>query len=76
MEAGISLLSRLLSEGDDARCDDDGPENCRAEPLRLDALDGPCRLLCEEEVKALRCGLKRDHIPCRRPSRFQRRGVE
>ena len=26
----------------------------------LDALDGPCRLLCEEEVEALRCGLKRD----------------
>ena len=40
---------------EDARCDDDGPE-----PLRLDALDGPCRLPCEEEVEAFRWGLNRD----------------
>ena len=54
VEAGFSLLKRLLSGRGDARWDDDAPEYYRAAPLRCDEVDGPCRLPCEEEVEAFK----------------------
>ena len=43
-----------------ARCEDEGPEYCLAEPLRPEELEGLCRLDCDDEDEALRCGLNSD----------------
>ena len=60
MEAWITLFNRLLSEREVAHCEDEGPEYCLAEPLQPAELEGLCRLDCNDEDEALRCGLKSD----------------
>ena len=54
------FLPDCCLKGEEERCDDEGRDDCLAEPLWADEPEGRRRLDCDDDEEAFRCGLKSD----------------